>query len=131
MLSQVDITGRKIHRDQAVIEKLTFEIAQLKRLKFAKRREQMNPEQSSLRDDLIDTDIAAIEAELQALQAAPTQPEKKQKPKRAALPAEFSGTLIHHKPNNTPSARGWTTRPAYLPSSAMSVANGPVMTADG
>jgi transposase len=45
--------------------------------------------------------IAAIEAELQALQAAPTQPEKKQKPKRAALPAEFPRTLIHHEPDNT------------------------------
>jgi rubrerythrin len=93
--------GKKIHRDQTVIEKLTHEIAQLKRFKFAKRSEQLNPEQASLLDDLIDTDIAAIEAELQALQAAPTQPEKKQKPKRAALPAGFPRTLIHHEPDNT------------------------------
>jgi transposase len=35
-------------------------------LKFAKRSEQMNPKQASLLDDLIDTNIAAIEAELQA-----------------------------------------------------------------
>ena len=32
---------------------------------------QMNPEQASLLDDLIDTDIAAIEAVLQALQISP------------------------------------------------------------
>ncbi len=101
LLSQVDTMGKKIHRDQTVIEKLTHEIAQLKRFKFAKRSEQLNPEQASLLDDLIDTDIAAIEAELQALQAAPTQPEKKQKPKRAALPAEFPRTLIHHEPDDT------------------------------
>ena len=50
---------------------------------------------------LVDTDIAAIEAELQALQTAPTPPEKKQKPKRTALPAEFPRTLIHHEPDNT------------------------------
>jgi transposase len=108
LLSQVETMGRtvetmgkKINRDQTVIEKLTHEIAQLKRLKFAKRSEQMNPEQASLLDDLIDTDIAAIEAELQALQIAPAATEKKQKPKRTALPAEFPRTLIHHEPDNT------------------------------
>ncbi len=108
LLSQVETMGRtvetmgkKINRDQTVIEKLTHEIAQLKRLKFAKRSEQLNPQQASLLDDLIDTDIAAIEAELQALQTAPAATEKKQKPKRTALPAEFPRTLIHHEPDNT------------------------------
>jgi len=71
------LMGKTINRDQTVIEKLTHEIAQLKRLKFAKRSEQMNPEQASLLDDLIDTDIAAIEAELQALQTVPAATEKK------------------------------------------------------
>ena len=97
----VETMGKKISRDQTLIEKLTHEIAQLKRLKFAKRSEQMNPEQASLLDDLIDTDIAAIEAELQSLQAVITPSEKKQKPKRTALPAEFPRTLIHHEPDNT------------------------------
>ncbi|CAM5427419.1 hypothetical protein SSTU70S_04553 [Stutzerimonas stutzeri] len=97
----VETMGKKINRDQAVIEKLTHEIAQLKRFKFAKRSEQLIPQQASLLDDLIDTDIAAIEAELQALQTAPAQTEKKQKPKRTALPAEFPRTLIHHEPDNT------------------------------
>lgn len=76
LLSQVDTMGKKNHRDQTVIEKLTHEIAQLKRLKFAKRSEQLNPQQASLLDDQIDTDIAAIEAELQALETAPTPTEK-------------------------------------------------------
>ena len=97
----VETMGKKISRDQTLIEKLTHEIAQLKRLKFAKRSEQMNPEQASLLDDLIDTDIAAIEAELQSLQAVMTPAEKKQKPKRTSLPAEFPRTLIHHEPDNT------------------------------
>ncbi len=101
LLSQVDTMGKKINRDQTVIEKLTHEIAQLKRLKFAKRSKQMNPEQASLLNDLIDTDIAAIEAELQALQTVPAATEKKQKPKRTALPAGFPRTLIHHEPDNT------------------------------
>ena len=97
----VETMGKKINRDQTVIEKLTHEIAQLKRLKFAKRSEQMNPQQASLLDDLIDTDIAAIEAELQALQIAPEATEEKLRPKRTALPAEFPRTLIHHEPDNT------------------------------
>ncbi|RMT35654.1 Protein TnpC1 [Pseudomonas syringae pv. spinaceae] len=97
----VETMGKKINRDQTVIEKLTHEIAQLKHLKFAKRSEQLNPQQTSLLDDLIDTDIAVIEAELQALQTATTPTEKKQKPKRTALPAEFPRTLIHHEPDNT------------------------------
>ncbi|MFK3796022.1 IS66 family transposase [Pseudomonas sp. NPDC088444] len=97
----VETMGKKINRDHTVIEKLTHEIAQLKRLKFAKRSEQMSPEQASLLDDLIDTDIAAIEAEFQALQTVPAATEKKQKPRRTALPAEFPRTLIHHEPDNT------------------------------
>lgn len=138
----VETMGRKINRDQTVIEKLTHEIAQLKRLKFAKSSEQLNPQQASLLDDLIDTDIAAIEAELQALQTALTPAEKKQKPKRTALPAEFPGTLIHHERDNTHCPCGcalkrigedvsesWTTSPACLPLNAMSVASGYAMTA--
>ena len=97
----VETKGKKINRDQTVIEKLTHEIAQLKRLKFAKRSEQMNPEQASLLDDLIDTDIAALAAELQALQTAPRATEKKQRPKRTGLPADFPRRLIHHELNNT------------------------------
>lgn len=81
MGNTVETMGKKINRDQTVIEKLPHEIAQLKRMKFAKRSEQMNPEQASLFDDLIDTDIAAIDAELQSLQAVIAPAEKKQKPK--------------------------------------------------
>ncbi len=50
---QVETMGKNINLDQTVIEKLTHEIAQLKRLKFAKRSEQLNPQQASLLDDLI------------------------------------------------------------------------------
>jgi hypothetical protein len=35
LLSQVDTMGKKINRDQTVIEKLTHEVAQFKCLKFA------------------------------------------------------------------------------------------------
>jgi hypothetical protein len=49
-------------------------------LKFAKRSEQMNPEQASLLDDMIDTDIAAIEAELQVCKQSQRRPGKRKSP---------------------------------------------------
>jgi transposase len=89
-----------IHRD-AVIEKLTHEVAILKRHKFAQRSEQLDAVQSNLLDELIDSDLAAIDAELGELTAdeAPTPPKKQ--PKRAQLPPELPRTLIHHEPENT------------------------------
>ena len=70
-------------------EQLAHEIAILKRHKFARRSEQLSPDQISLLDDLLDTDIAAIEAELKALSPAPVEAEPRQQPKRTALPTQF------------------------------------------
>ena len=67
LMSKVDTMGRKIHRDETIIEQLTHEIAILKRHKFAKRSEQISPAQGSLLDDLLNTDLEAIKAELKAL----------------------------------------------------------------
>ncbi|MDN5533900.1 MAG: IS66 family transposase, partial [Pseudomonas sp.] len=39
----VQVMDKKIHHDKTLIEKLSHEIAQLKRFKFAKRSEQMSP----------------------------------------------------------------------------------------
>lgn len=86
----VRIMDKKIHFDKTLIEKLSHEIAQLKRFKFTKRSDQMSPEQASLLDDLIDTNIADIEAELEILLPTPAPPQEKQKPKRRALPLSFS-----------------------------------------
>lgn len=67
LILQVGAMDKKSQHDKTLIEKLTHEIAQLKRFKFTKRSEQMSLEQDSLLDDLIDTDITAIEAELESL----------------------------------------------------------------
>jgi len=65
------------HRD-AVIEKLSHELAILKRHKYAQRSEQMNNLQASLLDELVEGDLAAIEIELAQFSAvdAPTQAKK-------------------------------------------------------
>ena len=106
LLTQVDAMGKKIHRDQTIIEQLTHEIAWFKRHKFAKRSEQLSPDQGSLLDDFLDTDIAAIEAELKTLNPPVAPAEPRQQPKRAPLPAQFPRTVIRHEPQNTQCACG-------------------------
>jgi len=89
-----------VHRD-AVIEKLTHELAILKRHKYAQRSEQLDAVQRNLLDELIDGDLAAIEAELAQLTADETPAKPKKQPKRTSLPPELPRTLIHHEPENT------------------------------
>ncbi len=139
LMSKVNIMGRKIHRDQTIIEQLTHEIAILKRHRFAKRSEQISPEQGSLLDDLLNTDLEAIDAELPALQPAPAPEEVRQKPKRAPLPPQFPRTVIHHEPENTQCTCGCKlqrigedvsgARQACSPSSNMYVEKGPAVSA--
>jgi transposase len=97
--------GRKdleLVRSNAIIEKLTHEVAILKRHKFARRSEQLNAVQGKLLDELIDSDLAAIEAELgQAMTEEEKATRPKQKPKRTPLPPELPRTLIHHELDNT------------------------------
>jgi len=89
-----------VHRD-AIIEKLTHEVAILKRHKFARRSEQLDAVQGRFLDELIDSDLAVIEAELAQLAPAETPAKPKAQPKRAPLPAALPRTLIHHEPENT------------------------------
>src|SRR3546814_21057275 len=96
---QVDSMGQKIHRLETVNEQLTHEIAIVKRHKFAKRSEQLSPDQGSLLDDLLDTAIAAIEAKLKVVNPPPATAAPSPKPKRAAQPSHFPRTAIHHAPD--------------------------------
>jgi transposase len=87
---------------QAKIDKLTHELATLKRWKFGRSSELLNAGQVSLIDETIDTDIAAIEQELKALApAAKTDTQPRQQPKRAALPAGLPRVDIHHELDST------------------------------
>jgi len=87
---------------QAKIDKLTHELATLKRWKFGRSSELLNAGQVSLLDETIDADIAAIEEELKELAPAPkTDTQPRQQPKRAALPAGLPRVDIHHEPDST------------------------------
>ena len=86
---------------QALIDKLTHEMAVLKRLKFAAKSESFNAEQRSLLDEAIDADLEALAREIEQL-APPSQPKAdKQQPKRQPLPAELPRREIRHEPERT------------------------------
>ena len=67
-----------------------------KRHKFAKRNEQIRPAEGSVLDNLLNTDLEAIEAQLKAFHPAPARVDPRQQPKRASLPLQFLRTVIHH-----------------------------------
>jgi transposase len=85
----------------AKIDKLTHELARLRRVQFSARSERMNPEQRELFDEAMASDIAAVEAELEALQdafsSAPTKPPRA-KPVRRPLPPELPREITVHEP---------------------------------
>jgi transposase len=86
---------------QAVIDKLTHENAVLKRLKFAAKSEAYSAEQKSLLDETLDSDLAAVAAEIEGMQASTKAAGEKQVPKREKLPAALPRREIRHEPENT------------------------------
>ncbi|MGH9509742.1 MAG: IS66 family transposase [Terriglobales bacterium] len=96
--AEVEKHRREIHFKQTKIDALTAEIARLRRVQFAARSEQMNPEQRALFDEAIECDIAAVEAELEALRAPAARP--RQQPKRQALPAHLPRVETRHEPES-------------------------------
>jgi transposase len=102
LIAKIAGKDKELHYRQAKIDQLTHEMAVLKRWKFGRSREQLDASQTSLLDETIDADIAAIEQELESLApAAKTDKEPIGKPKRAALPAELPRVDMHHEPDST------------------------------
>jgi transposase len=92
---------REIAFKQAFIDKLTHEMAVLKRLKFAAQSEAFNAEQKSLLEETIDTDLAALAAEIEQADPPSQGQDDKQKPKRQMLPESLPRREIQHEPENT------------------------------
>lgn len=86
---------------QAVIDKLTHENAILKRLKFAAKSEIFNAEQKSLLEETLDSDLAAVATEIEAMQPASKAVDGKQRPKREKLPTSLPRREIRHEPEDT------------------------------
>jgi transposase len=93
-------------RDEAIrfrdakIDKLTHELARLRRLQFAACSERMDPGQRDLFDETLAADIAQLEAELGCLRenTASVLPTPRQPAIRRALPAELTRIETRHEP---------------------------------
>ena len=87
---------------QAKIDQLTHELAVLKRWKFGKSREHLDPAQASLLDEAIDGDIAAIEVELEQLAPAGAKPSTapRTQPKRMPLQPNLPRREVGHEPDS-------------------------------
>ncbi len=82
-------------------EKLSHEMALLRRHRFGKQSESLDSQQLSMLEDLVDADIAAIETELEKIAVRPNTETSKQPPKRQTLPQQLPRTVIRHEPDST------------------------------
>lgn len=109
LLAQIQQRDAEIAFKQAFIDKLTHEMAVLKRMKFAATSERfaasLAPEQRSLLEETLDADLAELEREIereqgQADDKAKDKTEKKT-PKRTPLPAHLPRRDVLHEPVDT------------------------------
>lgn len=105
LLQRVGSDAREIHWRDAKIEQLTYEMAQLKRLKYGVKSEQLDREQKALFEEALDADMAALDIQLRDLKDAGKSPQDqdsgKQPPKRAPLPDRLPRVEHHHEPEST------------------------------
>lgn len=104
--AEIERKDREIAFKQATIDKISHEMAVLKRLKFAAQSEGFNPEQRSLLEETIAADMEALQRELDAVQPPAKDDADKQQPKRRPLPDSLPRREIHHEPHNTTCACG-------------------------
>lgn len=81
---------------EALVAKLTAQIAQLKRLQFGQKAEAFLPEQRQLFEETLAEDIAVIEQQLQAVLPESEVSAPVRRPKRQTLPPELPREAIHH-----------------------------------
>ncbi|WOX07275.1 IS66 family transposase [Microbulbifer pacificus] len=99
LLAESAENKKLIHNQQLLNDKLKHELAILKRHRFGKSSEAPNAHQTSLLDELVQADIAAVEMELSRADTR-AKPEKRQ-PKRSPLPPELPRQIIEHEPDST------------------------------
>lgn len=103
----LDQRQREVAFKQAQVDKLTHELAVLKRLKFAATSEKfcagLSAEQKSLLEETLDSDVAEASAEIDRAKGNDKGKDKKdkQQPKRAPLPPHLPRREVHHEPEST------------------------------
>jgi transposase len=101
LLQRIESDRQEIDWRDVKLEKLTFEVAQLRRLKFGKKSEQYDAEQKALFDESVDADIAATEDRIKELLVKKAPREPGERPKREALPPGLPRVDRHHEPEST------------------------------
>ena len=99
----------QLDEQQVLIDKLKFELASLRRVRFGKRSEAIGAEQIALWEAELDADIEAVEARLTQLAQALTgepRPTEKRQPKRQPLPPSLARVDEHLEPTSTRCACG-------------------------
>ena len=99
----IEAKDRELLFRQTKIDKLSFEVAQLRRARFGARTEQLSGEQAQLFEETVQTDVAAVETEIETIGPQPAEPTEPAatRPRRAPLPAHLPRTDIHHEPDST------------------------------
>lgn len=111
--AQIAAKDQELHHRQTTIDKLTFELSQLRRVRFGVRSEQLPSFQIRLFEEALDADIAATEARIEQLAPGPgTAPKDTPRvaPKRAPLPAHLPRIDIQHEPQSSVCACGCALR---------------------
>lgn len=99
---QLTARDEELKFKQLKIDQLTHEMAVLKRWRFGRRSERLDPAQRSLLEESIDEDLEAISRELEALRGKRTREERpKDKPRRTALPSHLPRREVRHEPEST------------------------------
>ena len=96
----------EIKHKTALLDKLTYEMAVLKRLKFAAKSEALNAGQASLLQESLEEDLQAVGEEIEQLQTPAERAERaegagKRHPKRLPLPEHLPRQEFVHEPEST------------------------------
>jgi transposase len=98
---ELRIKEEEIRNNKIKIDALSYELAWHKRIQFDKKSEAFTGQQRDLFDETEATDIAAIEAELEALTTTPAAPKPRAKPTgRKPLPADLPRVDVRHEPDS-------------------------------
>ena len=102
----------KVQHLSILTQKYEHELALFKRHKFAQKNEHLTAKQISLLDEAVEEDIAAVDLELERLNADQpnTHKTKAIKPKRRALPDHLATIRIEHEPASIVCTCGCTLR---------------------
>ncbi|MDZ4128363.1 MAG: hypothetical protein U1E02_29940 [Hydrogenophaga sp.] len=88
----------ELKHKQTLLDKLTYEMAILKRLKFAARTEALNADQRSLLEDALEEDLQAVDEEIEQLRPA-AERTPRQLPKRLPCQPNCRARNSHTSPS--------------------------------